>query len=334
MIQQATHSVESQWQKELKQSFTEPTALIDYLQLSTDYFDEDIKARTLFSMRVPKHFAQLMEKGNPKDPLLQQVLPQRYEFIQKYHYSSDPLEEQQGPVPGLLHKYHSRVLLIFKGGCAVNCRYCFRRHFPYAEQQMNSQNLTSAIEYISQHKEINEVIFSGGDPLMANDNAIERVIKQLESITHISRIRFHTRIPVVLSSRINSKLLTILKQTRLTVVMVFHINHANEISDELKKSTQALKQVGAWVLNQSVLLKGINDDIQAQKSLSEALFTAGIQPYYLHLLDKVQGASHFEIDDNQAKALYQQMLAALPGFLVPKLVREIGGEPSKTPILP
>jgi EF-P beta-lysylation protein EpmB len=334
MIHQANVRVESQWQKELKQSFTTPELLLEYLGFSPENFNKDIAARELFNMRVPVHFANLMQKKDVNDPLFKQVFPSYSEFNSSPEYVIDPLLEQSNSTPGLLHKYKSRVLIIFKGGCAVNCRYCFRRHFPYADNSVNKKQLLAHLEYIKQHEEINEVILSGGDPLMADDKAIEWFLTALADIGHITRVRIHTRLPVVIPSRITYELLNTFSQTNLNVILVMHINHANEISDELKEVCLKLKRANVILLNQAVLLKDVNDGLQAQVNLSEALFNVGILPYYLHLLDKVSGAMHFDISEEKAKALYSEMLAELPGFLMPKLVREIGGERSKTPILP
>ena len=334
MIQQASLSVESQWQKELKQSFTRPEELLRFLQLDPEHYAQDSKARTLFNMRVPRHFAQLMGKSDPHDPLLLQVLPNKQEFVEELGFIADPLQEHDAKKPGLLHKYKSRVLLMFKTGCAVNCRYCFRRHFPYADNAVNKTKLLEALAYIKADTGINEVILSGGDPLMADDKTLAWFINECESIPHLTRLRIHTRLPVVLPSRMTQSLKSQLQTTRLKTIMVLHINHPQEISDPLALACRDYKLAGITLLNQAVLLKGVNDRVDTQVALSEALFEADILPYYLHLFDKVKGAHHFYLDDEVAKALYQQMLAELPGFLVPKLVREIGGETSKTPVLP
>jgi len=334
MIQQADLSVETHWQKELKQSFTRPEELLDFLQISGGYDQKDFDARSLFAMRVPRPFADLMEKGNPNDPLLLQVLPLRQEFIAKAGFVEDPLEEQKSVVPGLLHKYKSRVLIIFKGGCAVNCRYCFRRHFPYEQNKVNKTQLLEQLEYIKTKPEINEVILSGGDPLMARDDHIQWFISKLEQIEHVKRLRIHTRLPVVIPSRLTPELQNVLSKSRLKTVVVFHINHAQEISPELKRKCEMYKKAGIWLLNQGVLLKGINDNAEQQVALSEALFESNIQPYYLFLFDRVAGASHFEVPESESMELYKKMMAELPGFLLPRLAREIGGETSKTPVLP
>ena len=334
MIHQANLSVESQWQKELKQSFTRPEELLDFLTLPSDQFAEDIKARKLFNMRVPRHFAPLIEQCNAQDPILLQVLPNHQEFIEKIGFEPDPLQEHEAKVPGLLHKYKSRVLIMFRTGCAINCRYCFRREFPYAENSVNKEKLKQTLDYMSKDKHINEVIFSGGDPLMADDDSIKWFIEQCESITQLKRIRIHTRLPVVIPSRITESLLGTLERSRLKPIIVLHINHANEISDELKQACHKIVKSGITSLNQAVLLKNINDTGTAQVKLSESLFDANILPYYLHLLDKVTGVTHFEVSADKVKTIYDEMLAELPGFLVPKLVREVGGESSKTPVLP
>lgn len=334
MIQQASLSVESQWQKELKQSFTRPEDLLTFLNLDPEQYEQDSKARKLFNMRVPRHFASLMKKSDPNDPLLLQVLPNKHEFVEEVGFIADPLAEHQAKKPGLLHKYQSRVLLMFKTGCAVNCRYCFRRHFPYAENSVNKAKLKEALDYIASEPEINEVIISGGDPLMADDKTVAWFLSECEKLPQLKRFRIHTRLPVVLPSRVTSELTEMLANSRLKAIVVLHINHKNEISTELKQACHELKRAGVTLLNQAVLLKDVNDNDDALVELSEALFESDILPYYLHLFDKVKGASHFYINDQTAGELYKQILARLPGFLVPKLVREIGGETSKTPVLP
>lgn len=221
---------------------------------------------------------------------------------------------------------------MFKTGCAVNCRYCFRRHFPYQENQLNKRSLLDALSYIKSDNNINEVILSGGDPLMAKDDAISWFLDELEQLPQIKRMRIHTRLPVVIPARITDELCERLARSPLKIVFVNHINHANEIDDDFKAAMQKLKQVGVVLFNQAVILKDVNDTTAAQVNLSEALFDADVLPYYLHLLDKVEGASHFDISEEQAIKIMAELLEALPGFLVPKLVREIGGEKSKTPI--
>lgn len=273
-----------------------------------------------------------MAKADWRDPLFQQVMTLKDEYRHSPGYSEDPLEEQGGPVAGILHKYKSRVLLILKGGCAVNCRYCFRRHFPYGDNAMNRQGLIDALNYIRQNPDINEVILSGGDPLMEKDERLQWLFEQLNVITSVKRLRIHTRLPVVIPSRISQQFLAAVNRLNIPCVMVLHINHANEIDDDVATAMKMLKNHGVYLLNQTVLLKGINDSVATLSALSEKLFSVGILPYYLHLLDKVKGAAHFDIEQANAVQLVQQLLLELPGFLVPKLVREIAGEGSKTPI--
>lgn len=321
------------WQREFAQSFSTPSELGKALQLDADWVEQQSAARTLFPMRVPRPFAALMEPGNPKDPLLLQVLPLQAEFEQVAGFNQDPLEEQElsGPT-GLLHKYKSRVLIVLRGGCAVNCRYCFRRHFPYHEHSVSKRELAHIDEYLAAHKEINEVILSGGDPLMANDQHIETLIQQIESHPHITRLRIHSRLPVVIPQRLTPKLTQLLSSSRLQAILVLHINHGNELSTDLQQRLQMLKHNGIWLFNQSVLLKGVNDSVATLVTLSEKLFAASVLPYYLHQLDRVEGAAHFEVDEAEGRLIMQGLLRELPGFLVPKWVRENGGEQSKTPL--
>ncbi|WP_413285329.1 EF-P beta-lysylation protein EpmB [Vibrio sp. MA40-2] len=331
-------SVEQNWLNALTNAISDPETLLKILQIPQSDWPKDktgqinFLAKKQFSQRVPIDFINKMEKGNINDPLLLQVLPLNAELDIHPGYSSDPLQEQDNPQPSLLHKYKNRALLILKGGCAINCRYCFRRHFPYNENKGSKVVWQQNINYISQHTELNEVILSGGDPLMAKDQELEWLIEKLSQINHIKRLRIHSRLPVVIPSRITDNLCATLHETRLQVVFVSHINHANEIDDKLTRALHKLKLAGVHLLNQAVLLKGINDNANAQVDLNEALFDAGVQPYYLHVLDKVQGAAHFYISDQEAKNIMAEVMTRVSGYLVPKLTREIGGRPSKTPL--
>lgn len=319
------------WLTQLADVITDPNELLQILDLA-DHSNllQGGEARRLFALRVPRAFVALMKKGDPDDPLLRQVLTTTQEFIIAPGYSTDPLEEQDSIVPGLLHKYSNRALLLVKGGCAVNCRYCFRRHFPYADNQGNKRNWQAAIAYISQHAELDEIIFSGGDPLMAKDHELDWLINQLEAIPHIKRLRIHSRLPVVMPARITETLVTRLASSRLQVLLVNHINHAQEISHDFRLAMTTLRLAGVTLLNQSVLLRGVNDNANTLADLSRALFDAGVLPYYLHVLDKVQGAAHFMVEDDVARGLMRELLTLVSGYMVPKLTREIGGEPSKT----
>jgi len=274
----------------------------------------------------------LMEKGNPHDPLFLQVMPLSDEFLTSPGYSEDPLDEHDTAGKGILHKYDSRVLLMVRTGCAVNCRYCFRRHFPYADNAVSKHQWLDVLDYLRNNSQINEVIFSGGDPLMAKDDHLSWLANEIAAIAHIKRLRIHSRLPVVLPERISHDFVEWFSALPLQKVLVLHANHANEMSETLKVRLNILREKGVTLLNQSVLLKGINDSADAISDLSETLFEAGVLPYYLHVLDKVQGASHFYVSDDKGRAIMEEAIKRLPGFLVPKLVREIGGQPGKTPI--
>ncbi|CAM3597247.1 EF-P beta-lysylation protein EpmB [Rouxiella silvae] len=321
------------WLHQLGDVITDPDELLTLLALNDHaQLQQGREARRLFPLRVPRAFVARMRSGDPQDPLLLQVLTAREEFIAAPGFSTDPLDEQKSVVPGLLHKYRNRALLLVKGSCAVNCRYCFRRHFPYQENQGNKNNWSQALEYIRTQPELDEIIFSGGDPLMAKDHELDWLISELEGIPHIKRLRIHTRLPVVIPARITEGLCQRLSDSRLQVLMVTHINHANEIDDALRESMTRLKNSGVTLLNQSVLLRGVNDCVETLAALSNALFDAGIMPYYIHVLDKVQGAAHFMVNDDEARVLIKGLLSRVSGYMVPTLTREIGGEPSKTPL--
>lgn len=359
IIPKKTPPVETHWQKELANSFTDLHSLLNYLDISAkaipitaqntpvnsavnsikikaldtnNQIELHNQARRLFPMRVPKPFADLMQKGKWHDPLLQQVVPQQAEYIDKLGFVVDPLEEQSGATAGLIHKYKSRILLIVRGGCAVNCRYCFRRHFPYQDNQLGLAQYQSVIDYIKNDTSLNEVIYSGGDPLMANDQQLAKLTEQIDQITHITRLRIHTRLPVVIPARISAEFVKWIGNLRVKPILVLHINHANEVSNALKEKTKLLTQAGVLILNQSVLLNNINNNANDLVALSEALFEGSILPYYLHMFDPVKGASHFDVKPQEAKLIMAELIKRLPGFLVPKLVQELAGQPGKTPI--
>lgn len=325
-------SVEQNWTKQLANVVSDPITLLNLLEIDPTSWQKGFAAKQLFPLRVPLSFIARMEKGNPYDPLLRQVLPLTEEFEIHAGYSNDPLSEQNSAQPGLLHKYKNRVLLMVKGGCAVNCRYCFRRHFPYQNHQGNKATWEKNLAYIAAHQELNEIILSGGDPLMAKDHELQWLIEQIEQLPHIKRLRIHSRLLVVLPARITEQLCQIFNNSHLQLIIVTHINHANEINAELKVALTKLKRARVTLLNQSVLLKGVNDCSSIQIQLSESLFDAGILPYYLHVLDKVQGAAHFYVSDEQARIIMGELINNVSGYLVPKLVREIADKKSKTPI--
>lgn len=317
------------WQKMLAQGFNSANALLAHLQLPP--CSECDTPEMLFKTRVPLGFANRMQRGNPNDPLLLQVLARGEETWSPPEYHTDPLEEiAANPLAGLIHKYPGRVLLTLTGVCAINCRYCFRRHFPYEHNNPGRQGWQSALDYIRNNLSIEEVILSGGDPLMASDTVIASLIAGLQTIDHVRTLRIHTRIPIVLPQRITPALLDILSNTRFHRVLVLHCNHAQELDDTVLEACRALKQAGYHLLNQSVLLRGINDQAETLATLSRRLFDYGILPYYLHLLDKVHGASHFDVALQQAGTIYKELQEKLPGYLVPRLAREESGKRHKT----
>ena len=274
-----------------------------------------------------------MRVGDSNDPLLKQVLPDQREQIQVAGYVADPLSENtQNPVKGMLHKYQSRVLLTITGACAIHCRYCFRQHFDYSANMPTANAKEHIVNYITAHPEINEVILSGGDPLNVTNRRLFAWLDTLESISQLTTIRLHTRLPLVIPARLDEALLDRLSQSRCQIVMVIHCNHANEIDTFTAEQLQRTRAAGITLLNQAVLLKGINDNVEIQTQLSQRLFAAGVLPYYLHVLDKVAGAAHFDSDERSAIELYWSLLAALPGYLVPKLVRELPNKRFKVPI--
>jgi EF-P beta-lysylation protein EpmB len=323
---------EKSWKTYLKEAIKTPEALLAQLQLTTNQLDYQIDVDNPFKTRVPQPFIDKMAVGNPNDPLLLQVIAQQAENLVEAGYSVDPLEEQDNQTPGLLHKYYGRVLLILSSACAVNCRYCFRRHFPYEDQHASGDQLSKSLEYISENESITEVILSGGDPLIIDDNALAHLVKKLESIKHVKRLRIHTRLPVVIPQRVTSDLCGILRGTQLQTSMVLHINHANEIDALLQQHLQMLNNAGVVLLNQSVLLKKVNDNVIDLSNLSEKLFESKVMPYYLHLLDKVAGATHFDIEEQKALSLLSKMRSTLPGYLVPKLAKEEANHDAKTVI--
>lgn len=325
-------SPSTDWQQQLAQAITEPQQLLQYLQLDAQHFGDFSAPSQQFSIKVPHAYLRKIRPGDALDPLLLQVMAQGMENHHVAGFKQDPVGDLQASrVPGLLHKYPGRVLLITTAACAVHCRYCFRRHFPYAQQQAGRDQWQSALDYIRTEQSIEEVILSGGDPLMLSDERLATLLDQLQAIPHISRLRLHSRLPVVLPDRITDRLLELLASTRLDTALVIHANHANEIAADETRALRKLQAAGILLLNQAVLLKGINHHLAQQQALSRVLFSAGVLPYYLHLLDPVQGAAHFDVKLQQANQLMDQLRTSLPGFLVPRLVREIEGEQSKTP---
>jgi len=321
------------WHEAIATAFTCPEELIDYLGLDRSLLPAARAAASQFGLRVPREYVDRMERGNPLDPLLLQVLPLGAELDLWPGFSVDPVGDlASNPVAGVLHKYHGRALLITTGACAVNCRYCFRRHFPYQETSAYLDRWQSALDYLRGDSSISEVILSGGDPMMIADSRLAELLYALEAIPHLKRLRIHTRMPVIVPQRVTEEFLSELVRTGLNTTVVIHCNHVNELTPLVCQAIQKIRNSGATLLNQAVLLKGINNDLEAQLQLCERLFDAQVIPYYLHLLDPVQGAAHFDVCREEGRLLYQRLIQRLPGYLVPKLVYEKKGEASKIPI--
>ncbi len=323
------------WRRALAEAVTDPAELLEILELPDDLLPEARRASELFGLRVPRGYVARMRPGDPRDPLLLQVLPLGRELDAAPGFTEDPLAEADASLrPGLLHKYRGRVLLVVTGACAVHCRYCFRRHFPYAESHPGRSGWGEALEAVAGDPEVREVILSGGDPLTVSDERLAELVAGIAAVPQVERLRIHSRNPVVLPERVDDRLLAWLGGTRLRTVVVVHANHAREIGGAVRGAFARLREAGATLLNQSVLLAGVNDSVQAQVDLSEALFEAGALPYYLHLLDRVSGAAHFEVPEERARRLVGEAAGRLPGYLVPRLVREVPGAPAKVPVTP
>jgi len=334
MIQQRVAAWQPRdWQGELAAAIRDPRELAELLELPVSALVGSDAAECGFPLRVPRPYVARMGRGDPRDPLLLQVLPTRAELIATPGYAEDPLDEHTAnPVPGLIHKYFGRVLLILSPACAIHCRYCFRRHFDYAGNTPGRAGWQAALDYIRRDDSISEVIYSGGDPLAAGDALLAWLTEQLAAIPHLKRLRVHTRLPVVIPARINATCLAWIAGTRLQTSVVLHVNHANELDADVAAAVRSLRAAGVTVLNQSVLLAGVNDCAQRLATLSETLFSIGVLPYYLHLLDRVQGAAHFAVDRQRALELQNGLLARLPGYLVPRLVEEVPALPHKKPV--
>jgi EF-P beta-lysylation protein EpmB len=323
------------WQEELAQAISDPHELCHLLELDPALAQAAAGLASAFRLRVPHSFLRRMRRGDPADPLLRQVLPLAGEAHSPPGYSADPLAERAAlAAPGLLHKYQGRALLIATGACAVHCRYCFRREFPYGEQLAGAGRWRAALDALAADPSIEELILSGGDPLSLTNSRLTELTAALTPMRHLRRLRLHTRTPVVVPSRVDAGLTAWLRSLPWRTVIVLHINHANEIDAETRSAFAELARSGATLLNQSVLLAGVNDSVSALRALSEALWDAGVLPYYLHALDRVHGTAHFEVEETRARALAAELAGQLPGYLVPRLVREVGGAPAKLPLAP
>ncbi len=319
------------WREALATAIRTPDELAAILGLEPAVVTGSDSANRAFRLLVPRSFVARMQRSTPTDPLLRQVLPVSTELApQPPDYTVDPLDEEAATrSPGLLVKYAGRALLVTSGACAVHCRYCFRRHFPYATHNPRRAHWEQAIAAIADDASVNEVILSGGDPLMLDDTELAQLTGRLDRIAHLRSLRIHTRLPIVLPERVDDSLLAWLGSSRLPVTLVLHANHPAEITHEIITACQRLRPHVRFLLNQAVLLAGVNDDADTLVALSRALFDAGILPYYLHLPDRVAGTAHFAVDERTAQSLISTLRKRLPGYLVPRLAREEPGAPGK-----
>ncbi|MDZ7754315.1 MAG: EF-P beta-lysylation protein EpmB [Gammaproteobacteria bacterium] len=323
---------EPHWQSELAAAYTDPQRLLARLGIAAAAVPL-AAAPSPFPMRVPESFVRRMRVGDPSDPLLLQVLHSPLEDLPAPGYGTDPVGDLQARASGsTLHKYHGRILVIATGACAIHCRYCFRRHFPYGDFALRQPGLEDILAYLSSHPDIDEVILSGGDPLSLSDERLAPLLETLGAMPQVRRLRLHTRLPVVVGQRVTGALLGLIRRVDAAVVVVIHANHPNELDGGIVTHLRRLAGATALLLNQSVLLRGVNDSTGALTELSHRLFEARVMPYYLHQLDPVAGAAHFQVDDATALRLMEALRARLPGYLVPRLVRERPGAPFKIPL--
>lgn len=321
------------WHDSLAKSVRDPQTLLSRLRLPESLLPGAVAAAEQFPLIVPESFLSRMRTGDPGDPLLRQVLPLMDELDQQPGFATDAVNDQSArKAPGLLQKYRGRALMIVTGACAVHCRYCFRRHYPYKDEPHRLDDWAPALAAVAADESIQEVLLSGGDPLMLPDLRLSTLIDRLEAIPHLRRLRIHSRLPVVLPDRICSELLTRLTKSRLTPIMVVHANHPHEVVDDCAEALRTLVRSGITTLNQAVLMRGINDSAPVLADLCERLINTGVIPYYLHQLDRVQGAAHFEVDVAVGRSLIEALRGQLPGYAVPRYVREVAGGLSKIPL--
>lgn len=314
----------------MKTAIRDPIGLCRTLGLSPELEDAAIRASGGFPVFAPLSYVARMRPGDPNDPLLRQVLPMADELRQNPSFTEDPVGDDASTTsPGLLRKYRGRALMITTGACAVHCRYCFRRHYPYGQGPHSPKQWSAALDEIAKDKSIEEVILSGGDPLALVDSRLAELVHRLDEIPHLRRLRVHTRLPIVIPERVTGSLIAWLRGTRLVSVVVIHANHARELDEDVAASLAELAETGVPLLNQSVLLRGVNDDVGTLVELSRRLLDCRVMPYYLHQLDRVAGAAHFEVPIEEGLRLVRRMRATLPGYAVPRFVREVPGEPSK-----
>ncbi|MGN3937053.1 EF-P beta-lysylation protein EpmB [Xanthomonas citri pv. mangiferaeindicae] len=323
----------SRWQQQWRDAVRDPRVLLQLLGLDAHAAAISDAAAAQFPLRVPRAFVARMRHGELHDPLLRQVLPLDAEMQPAPGFGLDAVGDGAArTAAGVIQKYRGRALLIATGSCAVHCRYCFRRHFPYAEETAARDGWRDAVAAIAADPSIEEVLLSGGDPLSLATPKLAELTDALAAVPHLKRLRIHSRLPIVLPERVDAPLQAWLRSLPWPVAFVLHANHANEFDSAVDAAAQGLRETGAQLLNQAVLLRGVNDSVDALAALSERSFAAGVLPYYLHQLDRVAGVAHFEVDDARARALHAELAARLSGYLVPRLVREIPGDTGKRPL--
>jgi len=321
------------WSRSLAQAVRDVDQLVELLNLPKSLSPQALAAARLFPLMVPKSYLNRIEPGNPSDPLLLQVLPLGDEFDQAPGFTEDAVGDNQSKTaPGLMQKYAGRALFIATGSCAVHCRYCFRRHYPYGDEPKTMAEWEPAFAALEADTSIKEVILSGGDPLMLTDARLAKLFERFNSIGHLSRLRIHSRLPIVLPDRMTDRLIDLMRSSRLTPIMVVHANHPQELQNDCAQALKKIVQAGITVLNQAVLLKGVNDSIEPLEQLCERLVDLGVIPYYLHQLDRVAGTAHFEVPEQVGRLLIEALRKKLPGYAIPQYVREIPGEGHKTPL--
>lgn len=317
------------WKTILRKNFTSISALADFLELSFEQRSQLIQNPN-FPLNLPLRLAQKMAKGTLDDPLFKQFVPLQKELIETSFFKADPVCDKSFlKQKKLLKKYEGRVLLLCTSACAMHCRYCFRQNFPY---ETDEKSFHEELKWIEKHLSVHEVILSGGDPLSLSDEKLEKILLPLASMSHIHRIRFHTRFPIAIPERIDKGFLKLIKQLPQQLYFVIHCNHPKELDAEVFNCLKSLQKTGSVVLNQSVLLKGVNDKLDTLVELSRQLINGGVIPYYLHQLDQVKGAAHFEVPVAKGRLLIKKMTQLLSGYAIPKYVKEIAGELNKTPL--
>jgi EF-P beta-lysylation protein EpmB len=318
------------WRHAIKNAVRDGGELCRILNVDKDLVGSSAAASSDFPVFAPWEFIRRMTPGDPCDPLLRQVLATTNEEHSPPGFADDPVGDDAATLsPGLIRKYRSRALLIATGACAIHCRYCFRRHFPYEAAPKSVDDWQPALDQIAADRELDEVILSGGDPLTLVDETLGELAQQIARIDHIQRLRIHTRLPIVIPQRVTGDLLAWLRGTRLATIMVVHANHPNEIDEPVAQSLTRLADAGVPVLNQAVLLREVNDDAKSLVELSRRLVNLRVMPYYLHQLDRVRGAAHFEVPLEHGLELVAEMRRQLPGYAVPRFVQETAGKESK-----